>query len=317
MATGFVYDPRFLLHVLEEGHPESPQRLKAIHKKMGESGLLEKLISLPLLDDKPLIENAIQNIHSPEHIRSVAAIPVTGDVAFSAVGGVLAATNAVAKGVVRNAFCAVRPPGHHAHNNGGEEGFCFYNNVAIAARFAQRKLGFKKILILDWDYHHGNGTQDAFYDDPSVLFFSTHHCDAYPGRGNCHNPAYHDAFRNWGSDPCFRGRNKGLGFNINVALNPGADDKEILAAWEQKLVPAANDFKPDFIFISAGFDSGQGDYLGCFSITDGGFAALSRMAMKLAATRCNHRIVSALEGGYNPERLAGAVVAHVNELLKA
>lgn len=297
MKTGYVYDKRYHDHVLMYGHPESPKRLEEIQKLMKESGLSQEVTKIEFVDE-PL--PFIRKMHIDAHISSVQSFPTTGEIAELAVSGVLGAVKAVSEGTVTNAFCAVRPPGHHAHNSGGEEGFCFYNNVAIAARYAQEVFNHKKILIIDWDYHHGNGTSDAFYDDPSVLFFSTHCWYAYPGTG----------------DPSRQGAGEGLGFNINVDLGSGATDNDILQAWEKKLLPKVDEFKPDFVFISAGFDSRKDDLLGTFNITDECFATLTKMAMDIAKTHCNGRLVSMLEGGYNPFGLAKAVVAHVGALLE-
>ncbi|MGB7566333.1 MAG: histone deacetylase [Chitinivibrionales bacterium] len=294
--TGYVFDERYLLHVIEDGHVESPERLVFINSFLSESGFLEKYVVLkPILD----VDQYIRKIHSEEHISSITKIPTTGFIAKLAVGGALAAIKAVHEGTVKNAFCAIRPPGHHAHNSGREEGFCYFNNVAIAAKYAQ-ELGHAKILIIDWDYHHGNGTQDAFYDDPTVLFFSTHSLYAYPGTGS----------------PAFRGNGPKLGLNINVGLPRIAQDADIIAAWKSHLIPAADTFKPDFVLISAGFDSRIGDPLGDFAITDAGFAKLTTMAMDIAKKHCDGRLVSILEGGYNPEGLALAVAAHMEKLLE-
>ena len=294
-ATGFVYDDIYLRHDLGEGHPESPERLRAILRRLRSEGLDRELTPLPL-GDAP--QPAIRAFHDARHVDGVAAIPVTGEVAQAAVAGVLSAVDAVAAGRVRNAFCAVRPPGHHANNAGREEGFCFYSNAAIAARHAQ-SLGFEKVLVIDWDYHHGNGTQNAFYDDPSVLFFSSHDWHAYPGTG----------------DPSLIGTGDGTDLNINVHLDCGARDRDMLAAWDEKLLPAVASFEPDFILISAGFDSRKDDLLGCFEVTDDAFARMTRTVMDVAQSYCGGRVVSLLEGGYNVEGLASGVAAHVGELV--
>jgi acetoin utilization deacetylase AcuC-like enzyme len=195
---------------------------------------------------------------------------------------------------VRNAFCAVRPPGHHATANRGM-GFCIFNNVAIAARYLQKKHGIGKVLIVDWDYHHGNGTQDIFYADPSVFYFSTHHYGAYPGTGA----------------PSECGIGAGTGSTLNVPLPVGATDLQICEALEEKLLPAARQFRPDFVLISAGFDAMRGDLLGCFDVTPEGFADLTWLLKQFAEEMCVGRILSVLEGGYRLDGLAECVKAHV------
>jgi acetoin utilization deacetylase AcuC-like enzyme len=198
---------------------------------------------------------------------------------------------------VKNAFCASRPPGHHARNTGQEEGFCYFNHIAIAARYLQQQ-GYQKILIVDWDYHHGDGTEWAFYDDPTVLCFSTHDMFSYPGTGS----------------PSRTGTGAGEGFNINVHLPCESGDAEIKAAFEKLLIPAATAFEPDFILVSAGFDSRKDDLLGCFDITDAGFAELTQIVKNLALQHCQGRLVSVLEGGYNLEGNASAMLAHLTAL---
>jgi acetoin utilization deacetylase AcuC-like enzyme len=213
---------------------------------------------------------------------------------------VLNAVDAVVPGSARNAFCAVRPPGHHATPNRGM-GFCLFNNVAVAARHAQRKHGLERVLIVDWDVHHGNGTQDIFYSDPSVFFFSTHQWPLYPGTGRADET----------------GEGAGLGTTMNYPFPAGAGRAEILGAVRNSLLPAAERFHPDLVLISAGFDSRIGDPLGRFTLTDGDFADLTRAAMEIADRYAGGRVVSVLEGGYSPEGLARAAAAHVETLLIA
>jgi acetoin utilization deacetylase AcuC-like enzyme len=219
------------------------------------------------------------------------------DAALSATGSVLNGVDAVMTGKVKNAFCAVRPPGHHAGPTRGM-GFCIFNNVAIAARYVQKTYGVQRVLIVDQDYHHGNGTEDIFYEDGSVFYFSTHHYGAYPGTGA--------AFET--------GRGKGAGKILNVPLPPGAGDEQVLQAFQTKLVPAARAFKPDFILISAGFDAMRHDDLGVFDVTPQGFAAIARVVVNLADELCQGRVVSVLEGGYRLDGLADSVAAHVRVL---
>jgi acetoin utilization deacetylase AcuC-like enzyme len=262
-----------------------------------ERGLDQEVVSLPLLGD-PM--SHIRGHHTPEHVESVRRIDVTGPVAELVVAGALGAVDAVASGAVKNAFCAARPPGHHANNTGREEGFCFYSNAAIAARYAQRVYRYERVLIIDWDYHHGNGTQNAFYDDPSVLFFSTHDWQAYPGTG----------------DPSLTGQGDGSDLNINAHLDCGSRDVDMLRHWDSKLLPAVSRFQPDFIIVSAGFDSRRDDLLGCFDLTDDVFRRMTRTAMDLAEDYTGGRLVSLLEGGYNVEGNALAAAAHVETLLE-
>ena len=297
--TGFVYDDIYLDHWLHEGHPESPQRLIAIMKIAEASGLLARV---KRLRPKQNILSELNKIHTIKHQNAIQQrYGKSHLVALSVVGGVLKAVDEVCQGKIKNAFCATRPPGHHATNTGRVEGFCFYNAIAIAARYAQNVYGLKKILIIDWDYHHGNGTEAAFYQDPTVLFFSTHDFFAYPGTG----------------DPARNGEGEGKGYNINVHLDCGATDIDIINAFNEKLLPAAHKYKPDLILISAGFDSRKDDLLGCFNVTDEGFINLTNIAMHLANEYCGGKIVSVLEGGYNIKGNASATMAHVNTLLQA
>jgi acetoin utilization deacetylase AcuC-like enzyme len=257
---------------------------------------------LALAHDRSYVELVKRELANVEGVKQLS----TGDTdvtreslaaARAAAGGVLNAADAVASGRMKNAFCAVRPPGHHATRNRGM-GFCIFNNVAIAARYLQKVHGIRRVLIVDFDYHHGNGTQDIFYDDDSVFYFSTHHYGAYPGTGSAAET----------------GRGKGLGTTLNVPLPPGASDAQILAAFEQQLVPAARRFKPDFILVSAGFDGMRNDLLGQFDITPQGYAAITRVIVRLADELCQGRIVSVLEGGYRLDGLAESVAAHVKAL---
>ena len=301
-GTGLVYEDRYLDHVLirpDGGRPpEIPERLLRIREELVARGLDEATVPIaPLSSPIP----HIRNHHTPAHVDSIQELDVTGPVAELAVGGVLGAVNAVSSGVVRSAFCAIRPPGHHANNTGSEEGFCYYSNVAIAAKYAQQVHGFKKILIIDWDYHHGNATQNAFYDDPTVLFFSAHDWQAYPGTG----------------DPSLTGERDGTGFNINVHLECESKDVDMLRYWDRALSPAVASFRPDFVLISAGFDSRMDDLLGCFDLTDDVFRRMTKMAMDYAHDSCDGRVVSLLEGGYNVNGTALATAAHVETLLSA
>jgi acetoin utilization deacetylase AcuC-like enzyme len=296
-ATAWVGDAAFRTPIFEAGHPEQPQRVEVIEATLQGSALADKLLRLPARRD---VDAALRLIHTEAHIASIRRThgPTIDGVARTAVGATLAAIDAVAARRVRNAFVCSRPPGHHARNSGREEGFCFYNHVAIGARHAQRQHGLRRVLIVDWDYHHGDGTEHFFYDDASVLVFSTHDLDAYPRTGHAQRV----------------GNNAGVGYNINAPLPCGASDDDIVAAFEQYLVPAATRFSPDLVLISAGFDSRAGDRLGCFAVTDHGFERLTRIVMRIAGEHGNGRIVSVLEGGYQSAGLASAVLAHVGVL---
>ncbi|MFC1585608.1 histone deacetylase [Fibrobacterota bacterium] len=302
-TTGYVHNKAFLEHDLSFGHPESPERLLQISKKLEETGLDKKLRDVEPVSGE---SEHLRAVHSSQHISSVDGLTVTGGIARLAAASALGAVRDVCTGALTNAFCAIRPPGHHSHDNGGNydgpgqgEGFCFYNNIAVAARYAQQYHGIKKVLIIDWDYHHGNGTEWSFYSDPTVLFFSTHEWYAYPGTG----------------DPSRRGEGPGLGYNINAPLSSGCGDTDIIKAYQDLLIPAAQTFKPELVLVSAGFDSRENDPLGTFNITDQGFFQLTRTVMQIAETYCNGRLVSFLEGGYNVQGVASAAASHIRALL--
>ncbi len=285
-------------------------RFAAVHDALTSSGLLAHALSL-----KPRIatHDELALAHGRRYIdlleREVAENLrelSTGDTAINrhssqaaraAVGCALNAVDAVCEGSVQNAFCVTRPPGHHASAERGM-GFCLFNTLAVAARYAQTRFGVSRVAIVDWDVHHGNGTQDIFYADGSVLFFSTHQWPLYPGTGAANE----------------RGEGKGQALTINCPFPAGSGREEILGAFEQRFVPAANDFKPEMLFISAGFDSRIGDPLGQFTLDDQDFADLTRMMLEVASTHCRGRVVSVLEGGYSLSGLAQAVEAHVRVL---
>ncbi len=314
--TGLVFDDTYLDHLEGlSGHPDSPDRLRWIGKGLKDSGLIEQLkmiapraatpAELTLAHERDYLELVDREAAGLEGFAELS----TGDTVVSsrslavarlATGGVLAVADGVMQGEVANAFCAVRPPGHHATASRAM-GFCIFNHVAVAARYLQRHHGLDRVLIVDWDYHHGNGTQDIFYDDGSVFYFSTHHYGAYPGTGAAGDT----------------GAGDGEGTTMNVPLPVGATDEQLLAALRDRLVPAATGFRPDFILISSGFDAQQRDLLGRFDVTPGGFAAATRILTGLAVKLCAGRIVSVLEGGYRLDGLSACVVAHAGALLDA
>ncbi|MGH7235523.1 MAG: histone deacetylase family protein [Nitrospiraceae bacterium] len=311
--TGFVYHPDYLKHEMGVGHPESPERLRAIVSRLEAGGVLGRLVRI---EPTKAADEWITQVHAVSYLKDLKTqAPVSGFVsldpdtsmsagslpaAYLAAGGALAAADAIMAGKADNVFCAVRPPGHHAER-AGAMGFCLFNNVAIAARYAQRRYGVGRVLIVDWDVHHGNGTQQAFYDDDSVLFFSTHQYPYYPGTGRATE----------------RGEGRGEGMTINVPLSPGQGDEEYREVFERVLVPAADRFKPEFVVISAGFDAHRDDPLAGMGLTEDGYAALTGIVAGIARRHSKGRILSCLEGGYNLKALAASVERHVISLMEA
>jgi acetoin utilization deacetylase AcuC-like enzyme len=311
--TGIAADPGVKAHDPAPGHPERPARFDAILNRLESSGLLRDLVAL---EGRTADAGDLALVHTRDYIALVereigSGYPdlTTGDTpvgpgsleaACIAAGCCLAAVDAVFQKAVTNAFCLVRPPGHHASAARGM-GFCIFNNVALAARYAQRNYGANRVLIADWDVHHGNGTQDIFYGDESVLFFSTHQSPWYPGTGAASE----------------KGEGAGFGVTINCPFPAGSAGREIAGAFETVLLPAAKAFRPDLILLSAGFDSRHGDPLGQFLLTDEDFAYLTTLMADLAADFCNGRLISVLEGGYSLDGLALAAEAHVRALLAA
>ncbi|MCA1596298.1 MAG: histone deacetylase, partial [Chloroflexi bacterium] len=202
-------------------------------------------------------------------------------------------------GKVRNAFCCVRPPGHHATRHAGM-GFCIFNNVAVGVQYARQRYGLQRILVVDWDVHHGNGTQDIFEDDPGVFYASSHQAGIYPGTGR---------FDETGSGP-------GKGATLNMPLAPFTSSEEFIDLWKSLLLPPMETFRPEFVFISAGFDSHEEDLLGSLGVTTGGFGEMTRLVMSIAHQYAGDRLVSVLEGGYNVDALAASVEAHLLALLE-
>lgn len=309
--TGFAYHPVFLEHRTGPRHPENPQRLAAILRRLEASGLLEKL---QCLDFAAAGRDAITAVHAPSYVAELeeqckagrmfrpdddtVGSPDTFTAACMAAGACMAAAEAVMRGSVQNAFCAVRPPGHHALHDRAM-GFCFLNNIAITARHLQKAHGLSRIAIIDWDVHHGNGTQDLFRSDPSVFYFSTHQFPFYPGSGRASET----------------GDGPGRGFTLNAPLRSGAGDAEVGRAFHEELHPAMDRFRPEFILVSAGFDGHRDDPLGNLVMTEDGYGAITRQVMDMARKHCADRLVSILEGGYNLEALAASVEAHIKTLM--
>jgi len=309
--TGLAADSLCMKHDPGFGHPECPQRYESVILGLEEAGLAEKMPRVPARDATrqelrrvhmshylDLAENMIKDGAPELATGDTAVCEHSWDAALRAAGLTLSAVDAVMTGRMANAFCAVRPPGHHATAARGM-GFCVLNNVAAAARHAQKIHGAQKVLIVDWDVHHGNGTQDIFYEDGSVLFFSTHQYLLYPGTGRREE----------------RGKGEGLGCTINCPLPAGSARTEVLGAMRDRLLPAAESFRPDLVLISAGFDSRAGDPLGGFLLTDDDFVEMTRLVMGIAERHAARRLVSVLEGGYHRGGLGAAVAAHVGTLM--
>jgi acetoin utilization deacetylase AcuC-like enzyme len=313
LHTGLLADPVCKLHLTGADHPESPDRYDAAFASLCRSGLidhLEKVRSRMAVDDEllrvhtasylALVKSAIAAEQGTLPTGDTELSPHSLEAALYTVGGICNAVDDVVTERYKNAFCLVRPPGHHATADRGM-GFCIFNNVALAARHAQRQRGVHRVLIADWDVHHGNGTQDIFYKDDSVFYFSTHQHPWYPGTGLREE----------------RGAGDGEGYTLNVPLPAGAGRAEFIQAFEMQLVPAMASFRPQLVLVSAGFDSRMGDPLGGFMLTDEDFADLTRIVVDIADEHANGHLVSVLEGGYDLGGLSSAVAAHVQVLTEA
>lgn len=311
--AGLVFDDRTILHDPGPGHPESPDRFRALKRVFNEMKMRDRM--------KPVAprmagEDDLHLAHTRHYLEVVrhdtrrhAASLSTGDTplgehslecAMLAAGMAMAAVDEVFTTPVRRTFAAVRPPGHHATASRGM-GFCIFNNAAIAARYARKAYGVDRVLIADWDVHHGNGTQDIFYADPAVFFFSTHQWPWYPGTGMADET----------------GDAAGKGTTMNCPFPAGSGKTEILGAFRKKLIPAMQEYKPGLVILSAGFDSRRGDPLGRFTLGDGDFRELTSIALEIADQHAQGRLVSLLEGGYSLEGLTRAVGAHVETLVEA
>jgi acetoin utilization deacetylase AcuC-like enzyme len=305
--TALIYHPDYLLHDTGAHHPETAERLKVIIAALKDSPL-EKRLKWIVPD--PVPEDWIEHIHSREYMNFVKTACESGQpfldagdtcvckdsfrIALLAAGGVLRAVDEVVLGNMQNAFCAVRPPGHHAERDRAM-GFCLFNNVAVGASYALKKHDLKKVLIVDWDVHHGNGTQNSFYDDPAVGFFSIHQHPHYPGTGLAQET----------------GAGKGMGFTLNVPVPQASGDAEYIDAFNNQLLPLADIIKPDLVIISAGFDASIHDSLSGTAVTREGYNTLSKIVKSIAKKHAQERLVSVLEGGYDLSGLPILVMDHI------
>ena len=308
MTTLLVTHPACLDHVMPPGHPECPDRLRAIDATLSEdrfSALARALAPEGSLDAAALChtDHLIDELRHIAPSQGFAFIdgdtlmsPGTWEAILRGMGGAIAATEAVLTRAHDNAFVAIRPPGHHAEI-GKPMGFCFFDNAAIAARHAQRKHGIGRVAVVDFDVHHGNGTQDIFWNDPQTLYVSTHQSPLYPGTGAADERGAH-------------------GNILNLPLAPGSDGAVFRAVLEQAMLPALEQFSPEFLFISAGFDACADDPLADLRLTDADFAFATHMLCTFAAGPCGGRVVSALEGGYDLGALGLAAAAHVRTLME-
>jgi acetoin utilization deacetylase AcuC-like enzyme len=300
-------------HVMDPGHPESPERLREIYQMLEE----EEMKGRSLWKVKPRLatREEIEMIHSPAYIDLVASTAgkphvrldmdtstcaKSYETALLAAGGLLELIKIVMQGKFNNGFALVRPPGHHAERDKAM-GFCLFNNVAIGAQYALKNFSLQRILIVDWDVHHGNGTQHSFYEDPRVLYFSTHRYGFYPGTGAATEV----------------GKGKGEGFNVNVPLSTGTGDTEYGNIFEKFLKPIALEYQPQLILVSAGFDIHYNDPLGGMEVSEKGFARMTQILMEIAETTAQGKLVFTLEGGYNVAAQKRSVKAVLEELSQA
>jgi acetoin utilization deacetylase AcuC-like enzyme len=302
MATGYVYHPIYLEHDLP-GHPENQQRLRTIFQVLEAHQMLQRLVHIQAA---PATQERLVRIHEPSYIEQVKRVaqrggghldmdtyvrPASFDAALMAAGGLIEATRAVLDGEVSNVFALTRPPGHHALRGRGM-GFCLFNNVAIAARYALAERGLDRVLILDFDVHHGNGTQDEFDCDPAVTYISTHQYPYYPGTGH------------WQE----MGQGRGRGSTVNVPLEGGIGDVGFARILKEIVEPVAWRFQPQLLLVSAGYDAHWDDPLAYMQLTVGGYAAIAQALKDLAEELCSGRLVFTLEGGYHLEALAYSVL---------
>jgi len=326
--VGFCTSPRFVEHDTGPHHPERPDRMRAIFQAVREAGLvgsrnpLEPVLpsfgiarhdqKLVELEPTPADENLPTLVHSPEHVRRVRHVcevgggvldlgdtpvgPESCEIALLSLGSAIRACDAVMRGEVKRAFSAARPPGHHAEPDRAM-GFCLFSNIAIVARHAQRAYGLERVAVVDFDVHHGNGTQAAFEADPSVLFVSLHQHPrtCYPGTGH-----------EWeiGTGP-------GRGFTMNIPFDPGCDDDDYLRVIDERVVPKLDEFRPQLLLISAGFDAHREDPLANMNLSDECYELMTRRLVSIADQHCGGRVVSVLEGGYNLAALGRSVVRHL------
>jgi acetoin utilization deacetylase AcuC-like enzyme len=309
--TAYLYDEVYLEHDSGFGHPECPERLLAIDSRLRKSPFYNDLVKIKAKKAKI---TDVEMVHRREYIEDIQVKieggiraldpdtivgPKSFEVALYAVGGCLAMCDAVMKGQAENGFCAVRPPGHHAEWDYAA-GFCLFNNIAIAARYLQREYGLERIAIFDWDVHHGNGTQHTFEEDDSVYYISFHQYPHYPGTGS----------------RAERGRGKGKGYTLNFPMHHGAGDDDYFLAFREEVVPALEEFRPQIILISAGFDAHFTDALSSIRLSTDAYENFTLMLKDIAARHSDGRVIAFLEGGYNLDTLSQCVKKVIEAFVK-
>jgi acetoin utilization deacetylase AcuC-like enzyme len=312
MTTAILYHPLYLEHH-QPGHPESPERLKAIMAALDASPIKSRLTQV---EPRPISLERLYRVHTRDYVARIRDMAASGgnawhggetyvgprsyDAALLAAGGCVSLVEAVVRGDMTNGFALVRPPGHHASSDQGE-GFCLFNNIAVAARVARDELGISRVLIVDWDLHHGQGTQYTFYDDPTVMYCSTHQWGIYPGTG-------------WWSEI---GEGTARGTTVNVPLSPGIGDTGYARVFDELFIPLARRFKPELILVSAGYDTHWLDPLGSMTVTIAGYGMMARKLVALAneLPETHGRIAITLEGGYDLKAQAFGALATFGALL--
>ena len=309
---GLILDPCFEEHDSGAGHPERPARLARVRRDLDDSGLKDRC---RIVQPTPAHDDQLRLVHDPDYIRRVvetcetgqpfldsadtAVCPSSEKIARLAAGSLISLTRAVAGGELSRGFAALRPPGHHAERDRAM-GFCLYNNVAVAARNLTQNEGLARVLIVDWDVHHGNGTQHIFEEAGDVFFFSVHQWPLYPGTGAREE----------------RGRGAGRGATLNCPLPPGSGDEAFLGTLRDELVGAVESFRPEFVLVSAGFDAHRRDPLANLEVSTEAYAEATRIVCDLAGRFAGGRVVSTLEGGYDLDALGDSVKAHLEVLLE-
>ena len=301
MKPAVLYDRRFADHLMGPGHPESPERILVLNRMLEE----EAAGTFLAVEPRPATDEELSRVHERAYIDFIrstsgrpsvfldgdtSAGPKTFETALLAAGGFIRLLDVILDGRARNGLALVRPPGHHAEA-AQAMGFCIFNNVAVGAEHLVRGRGLRRVLIVDWDLHHGNSTQHAFYSRPDVLYFSTHQVPLYPGTGAVHET----------------GDGPGQGFNLNVPLSPGKGDEDFLYVFRKLLAPVAAQYRPEFVLVSAGFDISRGDPLGGMLVSSDGFGRVAEAVLRMAEASCPGRVAVILEGGYDLEALKSGV----------